>query len=85
MAKTTPYPPSDAVAFFESRSLGGGSGEGVPCTVTLRCAQGFWLKYQDSARCCRRVTLTKTYRRAFSIQAWLRQHGGQISYKVTFP
>ena len=30
--------------------------EGGPCTVTLRYAQGFWLKYQDPARCCRRVT-----------------------------
>jgi len=28
------------------------------CTVTLRSAQGFWLKYEDSARCYRRVTQT---------------------------
>jgi len=32
-----------------------------PCTVTA-----FWLKYQDSARCLRRVTPTKLYRRAVS-------------------
>ena len=35
-----------------------------PCTVTLRSAQGFWLKYQDRDRCLRRVTPTKLYRRA---------------------
>ena len=29
-----------------------------PCTVTLRSAQGFWLKYRDPARCSRRVTAT---------------------------
>jgi len=33
-----------------------------PCTVTA-----FWLRYQDSDRCLRRVTLTKPYRRAVSV------------------
>jgi hypothetical protein len=27
-----------------------------PCTVTLRSAQGFWLKYQDPTWCLRRVS-----------------------------
>ena len=40
-----------------------------PCTVILRSAQDFWLKYQDSARMLRRVTLTKLYRRAVMINS----------------
>jgi hypothetical protein len=35
---------------------------GKACTVAT-----FWLKYQDRVRCLRRVTPTKLYRRAVSI------------------
>ena len=50
-----------------------------PCTVIRQLAE---LKYRDSARCLRRVTLTEPYRRAVSIQAEVRPRG-QFTLSLT--